>query len=343
MRKSSRAATAAALGFAALVIPLSLAVAQGIVPCTGIGCQLCSLAQLAQNIIKFTILLAIPLSALLFAYAGALYITARGDTGKIEKAHEIFGKVALGFILALSGYLIVNTILVTIAKPSAFASGSSFFSISCLPDSLRPKTANLSDVLGTNTPTIVSVSLSCPADSTPVETGGCYNPTTNQYTQAVSQTSTGLTCSTCVPLDSSIPGYNRSQTCSAQTNGACQIDAELNDFMKNFSQQLCRDSSHCGYVSEAWPPTRSHQSADQMTGNSLDWSGCNANNGVTNAGAQAGCIQATANAANNNGLRAVYEVANPADRQALLNVNPSLNVIYVPGITGNHFSIYKNK
>lgn len=179
MKKSSRAATFAALGFAALVIPLSLVLAQGnpLVPCTGTACQLCSLAKLGQNIINFTILLAIPIAAVLFAWAGALYITARGDTGQVEKAHGIFGKVALGFILALSGWLIVNTILVTIAKPGFGGSSGSFFTIQCVPDSSRPMNKKLSDLLGfANAPGGGYVSQNiCPTDHPLLqqETGQC--------------------------------------------------------------------------------------------------------------------------------------------------------------------------
>ena len=45
---------------------------EGLVPCTGLNCQACHLASLVQNIIKFLIMLAIPIAALLFAVAGAM-------------------------------------------------------------------------------------------------------------------------------------------------------------------------------------------------------------------------------------------------------------------------------
>ena len=148
MKRFRTPATLAALGFATLVIPFSFVLAQGgnpLVLCDGINCQLCSLASLAQNIIKFTLLIAIPLAAILFAYAGALYVTARGNPSQIEKAHGIFGKVALGFVLALAGWLIVNTILVTIARPSSFSSGTDFFTIRCVTN--RPTDKKLDELL----------------------------------------------------------------------------------------------------------------------------------------------------------------------------------------------------
>ncbi len=166
-----RAATIAAIGLSTLVIPLSYALAQtGLVQCDGINCQLCSLASLAQNIIKFTILLAVPLAAILFAYAGALYITARGNPGQIEKAHGIFGKVALGFILALAGWLIVNTILVTIANRASFSSGVDFFTIQCVTN--RPTNKTLDELLA-GRPTIAAGAGLCPSARPNFQNGNC--------------------------------------------------------------------------------------------------------------------------------------------------------------------------
>jgi len=60
---------------------------------------------------KFLIFISIPIATLLFSYAGFLYVTAGGNTGKIQKAHDIFKDVAVGFLIVLSAWLIVNTIV----------------------------------------------------------------------------------------------------------------------------------------------------------------------------------------------------------------------------------------
>jgi hypothetical protein len=93
---------------------ISTANASGLIPCGGTGEPECDLNQfiiLIQNIIDFVIKIAIPAAAILFAYAGFLYLTASGKKGQIEDAHKIFTSVLWGFIIILSAWLIVNTIV----------------------------------------------------------------------------------------------------------------------------------------------------------------------------------------------------------------------------------------
>lgn len=87
----------------------------GIVPCSGTECSFADLAMLVNNIIDFLLVnIAFPISALFFAWAGFLYLTAAGDTGKINKAHSIFSNVFWGLILALAAWLIIDFITSTL-------------------------------------------------------------------------------------------------------------------------------------------------------------------------------------------------------------------------------------
>ncbi len=100
-------------------VPLA-ASAAGLVPCGLNGdaaatCNICTFGQLLQNIINFAIGLSIPLSAVLFSYAGWLYFSNRENTSQIEKAHRIFTTVFIGFCIAIGGWLIVQTVLKTLA------------------------------------------------------------------------------------------------------------------------------------------------------------------------------------------------------------------------------------
>ena len=90
--------------------------AQGIVPCTGTDCNFCSLIQLADNIIDFAVGLLAALSAIMFAYAGFLMVTASGNEGKITQAKEIFRNVVIGIIITLAAWLIVDTIMKLLLK-----------------------------------------------------------------------------------------------------------------------------------------------------------------------------------------------------------------------------------
>ncbi len=98
----------------------SVAGAQGIIPCEGSGCNFEKFILLIQNVIDFLIVtIGIPLAMILFAYAGWLYMSAGGDTGKISKGHDIFKSVIIGLALALAAWLIVHTIVFAL-KSSEF-------------------------------------------------------------------------------------------------------------------------------------------------------------------------------------------------------------------------------
>ena len=80
-------------------------------------CQFNDLYRLGQNIITFIFYLSVPAATVLFSYAGYLYMTAAGDPGQVEKAHEIFKNVAIGFIIICAAWLIVYTILESLINP----------------------------------------------------------------------------------------------------------------------------------------------------------------------------------------------------------------------------------
>jgi len=79
------------------LIPLSVFAAGGLVPCDGPDCNLSSLIGLVQNILKF--------------FSIIVYMTARGDTGQIGKAHKLFGYAVGGLVIVLAAWLIVYAIM----------------------------------------------------------------------------------------------------------------------------------------------------------------------------------------------------------------------------------------
>ena len=103
--------------FVAIMMPLFVE-SQGIVRCDGPDCNLEELVELVQRIIDFLLVgLAIPLSIILFAYAGVLYVTAAGDTGRIEKGHKIFTAVLFGLVFALAAWLVVKILVAVLIGP----------------------------------------------------------------------------------------------------------------------------------------------------------------------------------------------------------------------------------
>jgi len=77
-------------------------------------CGYNDLIGLIRNIIDFIIMIAVIAAPILFAWAGFLYVTAAGNTGKIQKAHTIFKDVLIGFMIILVAWLVVNTIVGTL-------------------------------------------------------------------------------------------------------------------------------------------------------------------------------------------------------------------------------------
>lgn len=91
-----------------------------IVPCAGAeasnglpACTVCHLAQLAQNLLNSGVFLAIFISAILFAYAGWLYLTNEAIHQQ-ERARGLFKDVVIGLVIILGAWLFVDTIMKTL-------------------------------------------------------------------------------------------------------------------------------------------------------------------------------------------------------------------------------------
>lgn len=113
--------------FLMLIMP-SISLAQGesgykgLIPCSNApastntvtppgDCDFVALMNLINKIIRFALFnLAIPISAIMFAYAGFLLITAQGGEAKTQAKH-IFTNTVLGLVLAAAAWLIVRTLL----------------------------------------------------------------------------------------------------------------------------------------------------------------------------------------------------------------------------------------
>lgn len=87
---------------------------KGLVTCSGPDCTINDFFRLLEEVIQFIIMIGIVSSSLIFAYAGFLYITAQGDTGKVQKATKIFTNVGVGLFLALIAFLVIEVIIVAL-------------------------------------------------------------------------------------------------------------------------------------------------------------------------------------------------------------------------------------
>jgi len=87
-----------------------------LVPCNGVDCTVCHLAELAQNALNAGIYIAIFLSAILFAWAGWRYVTASGNPQQASDARKVFTNVVIGLVIIIAGWLVVDTLMKTLVK-----------------------------------------------------------------------------------------------------------------------------------------------------------------------------------------------------------------------------------
>jgi hypothetical protein len=83
------------------------------------GCpSICSLAQLAQNVLNGAIYLAVVLSAVLFAWAGFMYLTNSANSSGVSKAKEVFFNVMVGLVIVVGGWLVIDVVMRTFVGAS---------------------------------------------------------------------------------------------------------------------------------------------------------------------------------------------------------------------------------
>ena len=103
---------------ALITLPL-FSFAQGLVPCGNPGqpaCNTCHAFQLLHNVIQFGFLfLLLPATAIAFLIGGVLMLTAGGNETQVTRAKSILWNTIIGILIAFASWVIINTILNTIA------------------------------------------------------------------------------------------------------------------------------------------------------------------------------------------------------------------------------------
>lgn len=82
-----------------------------LVTCAGPDCHFSDLMNLVKKVLDYILIIVAPLSALMFAFAGFLYMTSQGSIDKREKANQIFTNVGIGLFFVVAAWLIVKAIL----------------------------------------------------------------------------------------------------------------------------------------------------------------------------------------------------------------------------------------
>jgi hypothetical protein len=136
--------------------------ASGLVPCGAVSstnyfnpmyylsatsCNFCYLAKLIQNVVNFLVMVTIPISVAMFAWAGIMFFTATGNPKKIARAKSIFSAVFIGFIITISGWLVIQVVLQTITNNS-FYNANHWADLDCSEyNQFRNRTATIDQIL----------------------------------------------------------------------------------------------------------------------------------------------------------------------------------------------------
>lgn len=91
--------------------PIAIALGQGLVPCSGPECDLCSLVSLAHNLMNFLVIVSVIIATIMFMWAGFMYLTHADNPGKRTEGTKIFVNVFIGLIAILAAWLIVDTVM----------------------------------------------------------------------------------------------------------------------------------------------------------------------------------------------------------------------------------------
>jgi hypothetical protein len=86
-----------------------------------VECEWGDFLNLINRIMRFIIFISASIATLAFAYAGFMYLTAFGEMGKIEEAHNIFKSTITGMIIIMLAWLVVATILKVLEVEQPFS------------------------------------------------------------------------------------------------------------------------------------------------------------------------------------------------------------------------------
>ncbi len=93
----------------------TVAMGQGLVPCSGVNCRLCDLFTLIADLTSFLLgTIVPPAAALVFIWGGVKFYTAMGDGSKINEAKTILKNVLIGLVIVYGAHFFVTTLLCTV-------------------------------------------------------------------------------------------------------------------------------------------------------------------------------------------------------------------------------------
>ena len=95
-------------------------------------CTKCDLLKLVKNIIDFIMIGATPVVAtFFFVWAGIMLMLGGANPGMLSQGKAMFKNALIGVALVMLSWLITNTIIQTLIKPSMVGSGGNWWQVTC--------------------------------------------------------------------------------------------------------------------------------------------------------------------------------------------------------------------
>ncbi|MGB0925399.1 MAG: pilin [Minisyncoccia bacterium] len=87
---------------------------------SGRMCGFADFVELIQRVIEYIFILVLPIAAIVFAYAGFLYMTSGGSPDKRSAAKKAMTSLVIGIVVVMAAWLIVKTILTALGASAGF-------------------------------------------------------------------------------------------------------------------------------------------------------------------------------------------------------------------------------
>lgn len=269
-----------------------------------------TLQKYLPGVFKLAIGLSAVFAVLMIVLGGLQYMSTDAVQGKSEGKERIKNAI-YGLVLVIGAWLILNTI-----NPGLLNFNLNIEKI----QTSAPAGGTLAPVTSTDT-VVTRTRATCP--NCEINLSATYRISDANLAR--------INCPTCARMDQSIP--------IRSDNTNTNVEPGLNNSLLALNNGLREQGVNWG-VTEAFPPTVNHVSGCHYSGTCIDA-------GLTNPTATN--VKRFIDTANNNGLRAQYEVRTEAERQTMLSGlrsagmtgNLDSHVIVVGTINNAHFSVYK--
>ena len=294
-------------------------------------CSIKHFFQLANNVMKLLLWVAITGAGLLIFYKGtklAVNVFTKGGHQQARKeVQDALRATLVGLLFILSAYLIVKAgfdiIGYNLNDGDPFKYDESSLPTPDIANLTEPSTPDPTESAKPTTPAPVTPTE--PADTTPTTTSVTPLPQTETAQCVQEGGGTALcTCTNCTtPLG--ITFKNNTKVHKDLANKLIALKNKTTDIIWT--------------VTEAWPTTVGHSGECHYAGTCVDIDFSSAHNGGYYSGED---IRIIIQKAKEVGLLAVYETRSKTTAEALTAGHgiPTNNVLQWPDITGDHFSVY---